>query len=82
MVQGSFLDHRCGIGMILGTGCNACYIEKVSNIKKWTGPHDEKEVIIDIEWGAFGDNGVLDEVLKTEWDVQVDEKSLLKGKYT
>ena len=44
LVQGSFLDHRCGIGMILGTGFNTCYIEQTSNIKKWTGPHTEKEV--------------------------------------
>lgn len=30
--------------MILGSGHNACYLEKVSNVDKWRGEHEEKEV--------------------------------------
>ena len=37
-----------------------------------------KEVIIDPETGAFGDNGCID-FIKTEWDRQVDMSSLLPG---
>ncbi|XP_076054238.1 hexokinase type 2-like [Oratosquilla oratoria] len=81
LVQGAFLDRRCAIGMILGTGSNGCYIEHVERIEKWKGEHKEKEVIIDIEWGAFGDNGVLD-FIKTEWDRAVDQESLLVNSFT
>ncbi|KAL7648449.1 UNVERIFIED_CONTAM: hypothetical protein RMT77_000355 [Armadillidium vulgare] len=81
LIRGSSYDKRCAIGMILGTGHNGCYLEKVSNIEKWEGEHEEKEVIIDVEWGAFGDNGVLN-FLRTEWDNAVDDKSLLKKSFT
>ena len=39
------------------------------------------QVVIDIEWGAFGDNGVLD-FIKTEFDKEVDKNSLLVGSFT
>ena len=39
------------------------------------------QMIVDIEWGAFGDNGVLS-FLKTEWDTTVDKKSLLVASFT
>ncbi len=39
------------------------------------------KVVIDIEWGAFGDNGVLD-FIKTDFDKEVDAKSLLVGSFT
>lgn len=38
-------------------------------------------MVIDIEFGAFGDNGVLD-FIKSDFDRQVDAKSLLVGSYT
>jgi len=38
-------------------------------------------VIIDIEWGAFGDNGVLD-FIKTAYDREVDNNSLLVKSFT
>ncbi|GFU54676.1 hexokinase-1 [Nephila pilipes] len=73
MMMGSYLDKRSAIGMILGTGCNAAYFERVERIVKWEGKHPGiDEVIIDIEWGAFGDNGVLD-FMKTEIDKDVDQ---------
>ncbi|GFR30106.1 hexokinase type 2 [Trichonephila clavata] len=82
MMMGSYIDKRTAIGMILGTGCNAAYFEKVERIEKWEGKHPGiDEVIIDIEWGAFGDNGVLD-FMKTEIDKDVDEASLLVNSFT
>ncbi|XP_042890745.1 hexokinase-1-like [Penaeus japonicus] len=81
LVQGAYMDKRCSLGMILGTGSNGCYIEKVENIEKWHGKHQEAEMIVDIEWGAFGDNGVLD-FIKTSWDRDVDSKSLLVNSFT
>ncbi|GFX77188.1 hexokinase-1 [Trichonephila clavipes] len=82
MMMGSYIDKRTAIGMILGTGCNAAYFEKVERIEKWEGKHPGiDEVIIDIEWGAFGDNGVLD-FMKTEIDKDVDQASLLVNSFT
>ncbi|GIY23592.1 hexokinase type 2 [Caerostris extrusa] len=82
MMMGSYIDKRSAIGMILGTGCNAAYFERVSRIEKWEGKHPGiDEVIIDIEWGAFGDNGVLD-FMKTDIDKEVDQASLLVNSFT
>ncbi|XP_054709188.1 hexokinase-1-like [Uloborus diversus] len=82
MMMGSYLDKRSAIGLILGTGCNASYFEKVERIHKWEGKHEGiTEVIIDIEWGAFGDNGILD-FMKTEVDKIVDENSLIVNSFT
>jgi len=36
---------------------------------------------MDIEWGAFGDNGVLD-FIKTDYDRAVDNTSLLPKSFT
>ncbi|XP_064487173.1 hexokinase-2-like [Ornithodoros turicata] len=84
LVKGAFLDPNCAIGLILGTGSNACYLEKLDRIEKWEGERcDEEsdEVVIDIEWGAFGDNGVLN-FIKTDFDKALDENSLLVNSFT
>ena len=83
LIQGATHDPRVKIGVILGTGSNAAYMERVEYVKHWeTRPREgEKCVLIDIEWGAFGDNGVLD-FIKTRYDREVDNHSLLKGSFT
>jgi len=81
LVQGAYLDPRCGIGLILGTGSNACYMEKADLVEKWEDHDKVSQVIIDMEWGAFGDNGVLD-YLRTDYDRQVDLNSLLVHSFT
>ena len=40
----------------------------------------QKYMIINTEWGAFGENGELDFVL-TKWDRRVDELSVNPGKH-
>lgn len=82
LVQGSTLDHDTAIGLILGTGSNACYLERADRVEHWeTERHGEREVIIDIEWGAFGDNGVLD-FIKTDYDRENDANSLIVNSFT
>ncbi|EJW71661.1 hypothetical protein WUBG_17430 [Wuchereria bancrofti] len=81
----AFKDNTCQIGVILGTGTNACYMEKLSNcpkFKKYGFDKDKypKEMIINIEWGAFGDNGCID-FLRTEFDRDVDGGSINPGKH-
>ncbi|XP_017767666.1 PREDICTED: hexokinase-1-like [Eufriesea mexicana] len=82
LMQGSTLDPDTAIGLILGTGSNACYLERADRVKHWeTERHGEREVIIDIEWGAFGDNGVLD-FIKTDYDRENDANSLMVNSFT
>lgn len=45
LLQGASLDHKTAIGLILGTGSNACYLERADNVKHWeTERHGEKNV--------------------------------------
>lgn len=71
-----FDDQEVVAGLILGTGTNACYMENLDKVDKWDGDHlDPREVIINTEWGAFGDNGVLNWLI-TDHDKRVDDESL------
>ncbi|XP_074656699.1 hexokinase type 2-like isoform X2 [Tubulanus polymorphus] len=75
LMAGAYIDHHCQIGLIIGTGCNVCYVEHLENVDKWRELIiHPKEVIINTEWGAFGDNGSLD-FLKTEVDRCIDKNS-------
>lgn len=68
------------MGVIIGTGFNSCYMEDLENVELYDddtpGPN---KVIVNTEWGAFGDNGVLDFV-RTDWDDEVNTYSLNKGR--
>jgi hexokinase len=76
----AWLNPNCRIGLIVGTGTNACYVESLDNVGLWDSDYNEpKRVIINTEWGAFGDNGCLDYIL-TEYDREIDEKSINPGK--
>ncbi|PIO74564.1 Hexokinase [Teladorsagia circumcincta] len=79
----AFKENSCQVGVIVGTGTNACYMEKLSRIGKLQGelPEDNlpDEMIINTEWGAFGDDGAMDSVI-TEFDRQVDANSINPGK--
>nr|XP_056715940.1 hexokinase-4 isoform X4 [Euleptes europaea] len=76
MVSCYYEDHRCEVGMIVGTGCNACYMEELENVELVEG--DEGRMCVNTEWGAFGVSGELDEFL-LEYDRVVDETSLNPG---
>jgi hexokinase len=56
LVTRYFDDSKAAMGVILGTGSNACYWEKIKNIPKLKQPHyrDDDEMIINMEWGNFG----------------------------
>ena len=79
MISCAFKNPSVSAGLILGTGTNACYMEHLDNVPKWDGDRDEpRQVIINTEWGAFGDNGSLNHV-QTKYDEQVDKNSLNPG---
>ncbi len=73
LVARSYADPTCDLGVIMGTGMNACYREKISNIGKWRGGNREEHMIINMEWGNF------DRLTLTWYDKQVDEASVNPG---
>ena len=81
LVKGSYDDPNCCIGLILGTGCNGAYFENAENLYNWEGKGGATHVIIDPEFGAFGDNGCID-FIKTEFDHAIDADSLLPNSFT
>ncbi|KAL7063421.1 hypothetical protein AAHC03_01291 [Spirometra sp. Aus1] len=80
-------DRKCAIGLIVGTGTNAAYIEKSENVpfmhdilaSRNSPPVTDENVIINMEWGAFGEEGSLDPYL-THYDKLIDKDSLHPGK--
>ena len=74
-----FEDPNCHVGLILGTGTNACYMEKTAAIPKFTGDRSKfPDVIVNCEWGAFGEDGSMDDWL-TDYDKAVEEKVINRG---
>ncbi|XP_072946015.1 hexokinase type 2-like [Epargyreus clarus] len=82
LVAGAQIDPDVAIGVIMGTGSNGCYMERADRVIHWEAAHERvRDVCVDVEWGAFGDNGCLD-FLKTEFDREVDDNSLLSASFT
>ncbi|XP_036192837.1 hexokinase HKDC1 [Myotis myotis] len=77
MMTCAYDDPSCEVGVIIGTGTNACYMEDMSNIDLVEG--DEGRMCINTEWGAFGDDGALEDI-RTEFDRDLDLGSLNPGK--
>lgn len=51
-----YTDPRAELGVILGTGTNACYVEKAPAIVKWdhlAAPIESGEMVVNTEWGGF-----------------------------
>lgn len=68
------VGNDCSIGVILGTGTNACYMENLDAVPKFRGGSKRySQVIINTEWGAFGDDGKLDDLM-TPYDRQLADK--------
>jgi len=74
LVARSYQDRYCDIGVILGTGTNACYREKVSKITKWRGKAGRTaHMIINMEWGNFN------LLRQSPYDIQLDNASENRG---
>ena len=77
MMSCGYDDPRCEMGLIVGTGTNACYMEELRNVA--SVPGDSGLMCINMEWGAFGDDGSLG-TLSTRFDTSVDQASINPGK--
>lgn len=66
----------CYVGLILGTGSNACYMERfdAATIPKFEGEFGKHtQVVINCESGAFGEGGQLEKLkVMTVYDKQLD----------
>lgn len=74
-----FFNLNVSVGLILGIGTNVCYMESLDNVLKWDGDQNcLREVIINIEWGVFGDNGFWS-YFRIVFDENVDKELLNFG---
>lgn len=71
------LKHVGTLSCLSGTGTNVCYMEEVPNIDLVDG--GEGRMCVNMEWGAFGDAGELDDFC-TQFDRSVDDCSTNPGK--
>ncbi len=74
LAAGSYADPACDMGVILGTGTNACYPELTARIRKIQGRGSAGETIINMEWGNF--NGIR----RNTFDQQLDRASWNPGR--
>ncbi|NXF12746.1 HXK3 protein, partial [Smithornis capensis] len=77
MMSCGYDDPKCEIGLIVGTGTNACYMEEMKNVGTVEG--EQGRMCINMEWGAFGDNGCLEHIF-TSFDQVVDKDTINPGK--
>lgn len=72
-------NRDCRIGLIVGTGYNACFMERLDRCEKWPANYTSpKQVIINCEWGAMGDNKERRELdrFRNQFDFEIDSKSI------
>ncbi|KAI8827045.1 uncharacterized protein EV422DRAFT_23458 [Fimicolochytrium jonesii] len=77
LVAHAYQDPQTYIGVILGTGTNAAYVERIADIPKWNrsghgAVEAGGEMVINTEWGAYDEASVLP---LTSWDHQLDRGS-------
>lgn len=70
-----YSDSNCDLGVIFGTGTNACYPEKIAKIKKMPGLKTHSGYMaINIEWGNFN------KLPSTSYDRQMDKATNNPGR--
>jgi len=52
LMAGAYRDQKCAMGIVLGTGTNACYRQRTNEIKN-RGTFDISHTVINMEWGNF-----------------------------
>ncbi|ORZ10407.1 hypothetical protein BCR42DRAFT_422319 [Absidia repens] len=70
----TYLYPETTIGVILGSGTNACYYEKMTGIKKWKYGSDFDDMVINTEWGAFDNERRV--LPLTMYDNKLDRESI------
>jgi hexokinase len=80
LMSHAYNDPQTLVGVILGTGTNAAYVEKIENVKKWKGPKPASgEMIINCEWGAYDEEKAM--LPLTQYDNKLDAESQNPGQH-
>ncbi|MDI9571286.1 MAG: hypothetical protein QM278_11350 [Pseudomonadota bacterium] len=74
LAAGSYADPACDLGVILGTGTNACYYERTERIERCRGDVAVGEMIVNVEWGNF------DRLRANPWDELLDRSTHNAGR--
>ena len=79
LVAHSYRNTKAAIGVVLGSGTNAAYIEQIANIPKFHSETHSSSMIVNMEWGALGtsDRSILP---FTSLDEEIDITSINPGK--
>ncbi|KAI8145141.1 hexokinase-domain-containing protein [Fennellomyces sp. T-0311] len=78
LLSNAYEKPATAIGLILGTGSNGGYIEKMERIGKWKGGETSAdEMIINMEFGAFDNERAI--LPTTQYDNKVDRQSINPG---
>jgi len=81
LMSHAYNDPQTLVGVILGTGTNAAYVESANAIPKWTGGEiKSNEMIINTEWGAFDNERKV--LPWTKYDEQQDQEGTNPGRQT
>lgn len=79
LVAYSYTHSETAVGVILGSGTNAAYVERVSNISKLKSELTSTNMIVNMEWGNLGSQDVS--ILPRSWiDEEIDLCSTNPGK--
>jgi hexokinase len=74
LLAGCYGDPSCDMGVILGTGTNACYPERTERIRNTFGAGFADEMIVNVEWGNF------DRLETNRYDRMLDAASANPGR--
>uniref|UniRef100_A0A8C2SBZ9 Hexokinase-2 n=1 Tax=Capra hircus TaxID=9925 RepID=A0A8C2SBZ9_CAPHI len=77
MMTCAYEEPSCEVGLIVGGCPGRSFSAEMKNVETLEG--NQGQMCINMEWGAFGDNGCLDDI-RTIYDKLVDEFSLNSGK--
>lgn len=79
LVSYSYTHQETAMGVILGSGTNAAYVERVANICKLKAQVAAPNMIVNMEWGALGTSNpsILP---RSSLDEEIDQHSSNPGK--
>ncbi|KAJ3331807.1 hexokinase A [Blyttiomyces sp. JEL0837] len=80
LISHAYLSPNTYVGVILGTGSNAAYVESLDNIPKLKESFPSSEMIINTEWGAFDQEQIV--LPLTKFDHKLDRGSVNPKKQT
>eukprot|EP00899_Mesostigma_viride_P018123 jgi/Mesvir1/26311/Mv22494-RA.1 len=76
MAAAAYMQPTVSLAIILGTGTNACYLERMEHVPKCAASSSHTgKMVINMEWGNFDSA----ELPKTQYDVDIDKGSLNPG---